>query len=312
LPIGEKVYDRDGVMAYRVNQTPIPTRQQIAFGTDDAAWYAAEGWERGEIIANERASWANRQSARVLFPVREIADYTVAVRALPYLYTGAPTQTMEIAINGQVVHRFEMTSAWENYAATLPASALRVGLNEITLGFAYAVRPRDVQSPQFAIGATGVVSPVSIVAAGGASASIKVNGAEAARMKKGYNIVALDPRTGAVTSSQVFNTADSRDDSRALTAFVEKIPDGAIVVAASQEGAAVNLGDRAVAALQSLGAKVDPRRQMSFAHALIGVKGAAKGTAIESFDRAAIAWVGQNPDERTLAAAVSQITIEKR
>ncbi len=312
LPLGEKVYDRDGVMAYHVNQMPIPTRQQIAFGGDDAAWYQAESWDRGEVIANERANWANRQRARVLFPVREIADYAVAVRALPYTYAGAPTQTMEIAVNGQAIQKFEMKDAWENYSATVPAAALRAGLNEITLRFAYAVRPRDVLSPQFGIGRTGIASPVSIVAEGGASASVKVNDVEVSRMKKGYNVVVLDPKTGAVISSQAFNTADSRDDSRALTAFIERIPSGAIVAIASQEGAAVNLGDRAVGALQSLGANVDPRAQMSYAHALIGVQGAAKGTAIESLDRAAFAWVGRNPDERTLAAGVSQITIEKR
>ncbi|MBI3912924.1 MAG: hypothetical protein HY327_01815 [Chloroflexi bacterium] len=140
-----------------------------------------------------------------------------------------------------------------------------------------------------------------------------MNDRESARQTRGYNLAVIDPRTNAVLESRGFNTIDDRVGSRALTAFIENIPAGMIVIVASQGAAAVNLGDRAANAFQLLGGTGDPRAQASKAYALIGVKGAAAGTALESFQEgAAFAWIGRNPDDRTLAAAVSAITIEKK
>ncbi len=313
LPLGEKIYDRDGVVAYHVNQAAVPSAQRIDFGTDAALLYQADGWDRAELIADARANWANRKSARVFFPIREIADYALTLRALPYIYPAAPAQTLELFANGVAVGKFELKTNWEEYSLMLPARVLHPGLNEITLSFAHLARPRDVQPPQYAIGKTGANSPLDIEVKAGALASIKVNGRETARQTRGYNIVALDPKSGALIESRAFDTVDDRVGSRALTAFIEKIPDGLIVVVAAQGDAAINLGDRAANAFKLLGGALDPRAQPSNSYALIGVKGAAPGAAIEAFEeRAAFAWVGRNPDERTLAAAVSMITIEKK
>ena len=43
------------------------------------------------------------------------------------------------------------------------------------------------------------------------------------------------------------------------------------------------LTDDAVSALRSLGGRVDPRGALFVSHLLIGVKGAAPGTAVETF-----------------------------
>ena len=73
------------------------------------------------------------------------------------------------------------------------------------------------------------------------------------------------------------------------------------------------MGDKTVAALRSIGAQVDIRQTPNRSHVIIGVKGAAPGTAVEQAnDGASFISVGHVTDERTLAAAVSEITIEKR
>ncbi len=313
LPLGDKIYDREGIVAYRLKQASIPAVQRIEFGSTDALLYQIEGWGRVATIAQEPASWVEQKKARIMFPARVVSGHALTIRALPYVYAGAPAQTIEIAVNGQTVGNLALQNAWADYSVALPARVLRAGLNEISLSFAYAARPRDVEPPVFEIARTGVTTPMDIVASGGATGSIQVNGRQVSRQTKGYNVVVIDPRLGKVTAAQSFNTADSRDDSRALTAYIEKIPNGHIVALASQEGAAVNLGDRAAQAFQSLGGSADPRQQLSFSYALIGVKGAQPGAAIESFKPgAAIAWVGRNPDERTLAAAVSMMIIERQ
>ena len=321
LPLGEKIYDRDGVIAYRVNQAALPARQQIAFGTDAAHPYQANGWDRDETMADTPANWANQQEARILFPIRELGDYQVTVRALPFTYANASAQTMEFFVNGEMVQKFELTAGWENYSTTIPVRLLRRGINPLTLKFGYAVRPRDVLPANFAIGSTGTTSPVEIVVSAGDSStssrqavgSIKVNGRERSPLGRGYNVVVIDSKSGVVVNARAFNTADDRAESRAMTALLNQIPQGFIVAVASQEHAGINLGDQTVAGLRSLGGQVDLRQQPNQAHALIGVKGAPAGSALEQATVGApLISIGRSLDERARAAAVSVITLEKK
>jgi len=116
-----------------------------------------------------------------------------------------------------------------------------------------------------------------------------------------------------VVNAKVFNTVSEIAQSRAMTDFLAQIPDGMIVVVASQDQAAANLGERTVAGLHSIGGQVNPRQDCGRSHAVIGVKGAAAGNGIERWNRASsFSSVGRNPDERTLAAAVSSVIIEKK
>jgi hypothetical protein len=313
LPLGEKIYDRDGVIAYRINQAQLPAKQQIAFGIDAAHLYQAEGWDRDEVIADTRANWANQQNARVVFPIREIVDYQLSLRALPFVYAQAPVQRLELFVNDQPVQKFEMRTGWENYTVTIPARVLRPGLNELALKFGYAVRPRDVLPANFAVGNTGVKSPADIIANASDWGSIKVNGREVSLLGRGYNVVVIDPKSGAVINAKVFNTADDKAASRALTDFIAQIPNGFIVAVASQEEVAGNLGDGAVDALRSIGAQIDARQSPNRSHAIIGAKGALPGSALEqSSEGTSFISVGRSPDERRLAAAVSSITIGKK
>ena len=313
LPLGEKIFDRDGVIAYRVNQAPLPARQSIAFGTEAAHVYQAEGWDRDESIADANANWANRQSARVIFPVRDVSFYALTVRALPFAYPHSPTQTMRVIVNGRAIENFDLQAGWADYTAIVPATELHTGLNDLVLQFGYTVQPREVLPADYSIGRTGVTSPVDIQVQAGDLGSIKVNGREASLLGRGYNAVTIDFWTGAVLSAKVFNTADDIAASRAMTDWLAQIPNGTIVLIASQEDASTNLGDRTVAGLRLLGGQIDPRQNPTRSHVLVGVKGAAAGSALEqSNDGTSFVSVGHSPDVRTLAAAVSTVIIEKK
>lgn len=312
LPLGEKVYDSNGVIAYRVNQTPLPAKLQVNFGSDAAKLYQAEGWDRDEEIGGAQANWANRQSARILVPIRDVADYQLTLRALPFEYPNSPAQTIEILANDQSVFKSEMKSGWENYSVTIPSRDLHSGVNDIVLRFAYAARARDVLPSTSAIGSTGVSSEVDIIVNSADLGSIKVKGREASKLGRGYNVVVLDSR-GNVGDARVFNTADEASASRSLADFVAKIPNGSIVAIASQEEIVGNLDDAAVQALRLIGAQVDARKNPNRSHAIIGVKGALPGSSLEqSNEGTSFVWVGHVPDDRTLAAAVSAFTIEKK
>ena len=62
--------------------------------------------------------------------------------------------------------------------------------------------------------------------------------------------------------------------------------------------------------LCTIGGQVDPRGTTGWSHAIIGVKGAAPGTALETAG-ADNGWLRVAPDRRTLAIAMDKITWEQ-
>ena len=75
----------------------------------------------------------------------------------------------------------------------------------------------------------------------------------------------------------------------------------------------MNLGEEAVAALRSIGATGDLRGKFRWSHAIIGVKGAAPGSALEALDglRPVSVAVGPAVTEPFVAAGVAWIRFEE-
>jgi hypothetical protein len=69
------------------------------------------------------------------------------------------------------------------------------------------------------------------------------------------------------------------------------------------------LSERAVAALRGVGGQADPRGTSGWSHSIIGVKGAAPGTAMEEAGPGD-GWLRVAPDRRTLAIAVDTLRWE--
>jgi hypothetical protein len=63
--------------------------------------------------------------------------------------------------------------------------------------------------------------------------------------------------------------------------------------------------------LRTLGAQIDLRQTAQRAHVIVGVKGAAAGSALEQAGDAPVIAVGRSLDQRARAAAVSSLTIER-
>ena len=97
-----------------------------------------------------------------------------------------------------------------------------------------------------------------------------------------------------------------------MAAWIEARLEGQIVAVALQGEGRALLNERAVVALYSLGGQVDPRGQAGWSQALIGVKGAAPGTAMESAGAGpADGWLRVAPDRRTLSIAVDRVEWEQ-
>jgi hypothetical protein len=313
----EGVYqDEAGLTVYRVEQPPGQTELTIDFGTEPAVLNRGEGWSRDEIIGDTTANWANSRKAHVYVPLRETGDYEMTFRALAFRYEGAPDQTVEILVNGhRMPESFTIGPYWDIYGLTLPAGHLQSGLNEITVIFSYAASPRDVLPGNFQVGETGAASPVEITvnSAGhnaGDFAYITVEGTDASTHRRGYNLAVIDPTTGNVVSAAGFDTFANEFESQDMVDFITAIPQGQIVAVAVKGDGAANLTAEAVEALGSLGGGIDLRDTQDLSHALIGVKGAPRGTALEaSGEGNSYLHVGKNPDERTLSVALDYVTL---
>ncbi len=307
-----KILDQDGFTVYKVEQPPPPPELAIDFGTPEARIYQGESWSWNEVLDGSTANWATQKGARFFVPLRESGDYTMRIRAKAFSYPDSPQQRVTVRVNGHSLPSQEVNPGWTDLILQVPASFLHPGLNQVALDFAYLASPQDVFPGNFAVGETGMISPVEIdVNSSLEFAYITVGGMDASLHRRGYNLAVIDPQSGVVIDKAAFDTGDN--ESQALADFIATIPEGYIVAAALKEGATGNLAEEAVEALASLGGEIDLRGRENLSHTIIGVKGAAPGTALEATGEGnSYLQVGKNPDERTLALAVDFVSLVKR
>ena len=316
----QPTYEADGVRAYRVLWPAPQEGFHLDLGAEAARAYQGEGWDAPEEIYGVSATWATAREARLFLTLPAPGPYRLTLRAAPFAYPGGPTQTMQALWNGLPLGPARpMEPGYREYIFEVPADRAREGLNRLTLRFAYAARPRDVLPADLSIGGTGVRAPVDVeVDAAPDHAYISVydeagRKTDASAGRRGYNLAVLDPRSGRLLAKRGFDTWANEYEAQRLADFVASIPSGRIVIAATRGDASLHLTEAAVQALASLGAAVDLRGQAGRSHALIGVKGAPPGTALESSEEGnSYLRIGRNPDRRTLAAAVDWLAVERR
>jgi hypothetical protein len=320
LPVA-RIYDAGGWVVLSVEQTPLPARFVADLGSAElpAAMALGEGWAGDEEIQGAGARWAVSQGARIFLPAEAGKDHRLELIALPFQYPGAPQQAIIPEVNGRRLEARTMEPGWGTYAWDVPAGLLGTALNEVRLSFRSLAAPAEVLPGSTAIGSTGLHTPVAIeVNSGGPAGFAYITigtgaGAEDGSLHSpGYNLAIVDARSGRIRDRQAFDTTPGGSEAQAaaLVAFVRAIPQGQIVVAAMHGDGAALLTAEAVDALHSIGGQADPRGSSGWSHALIGVKGAAPGTALEAAGPEN-GWLRLEPDVRTLAVAVDRLLWER-
>jgi hypothetical protein len=109
-----------------------------------------------------------------------------------------------------------------------------------------------------------------------------------------------------------FDTHSDENASGALAHFLSSVPTGHIVAIAAADEASRYLGEDAVESLRGIGAMGDLRGRIRWGHAIIGVKGAPSGTAMEALGwmRPVTVVAGEGATEPSLAAAFSGFHFE--
>ena len=144
--------------------------------------------------------------------------------------------------------------------------------------------PEVVDSELYQIGTTGQMSPVDIgVLAGGSSSysAIMINGETVTPEQRGMIVAAVDPETSELLFSGGFDTYASEAESNSLASVINNVPNGTIVALATYDEGTGSLTDQAREAIGTLGAAETLQDAFGLSYALVGVKGAEPGTAVE-------------------------------
>ncbi len=270
---------QDGVARYEVRW---PDSHPLDLTPADPALrsYLNFGWGEKSAFESQTALWAVHPSVELMLPgVDRSASVTLA------LYS-PDRQHLRIELDGREIARQDLPAGVSEITLAIPPAAAAFP-RHLTLHAQRVFPAAGIRIAPRAIGQTGVVSPVNIVArsAGkdvGDFGHLYVDGVDAGPNARGYNLVAIDPATGQVKDAISFDTHDPRQapaTSAAMAAWLRAQPPGIIVAGAVRDAAALSLDDDAIAALQSVGVKDDIRGHLRRAHAFVGVAGALPGAA---------------------------------
>jgi len=98
---------------------------------------------------------------------------------------------------------------------------------------------------------------------------------------RGISLVALDHRTGGVLATVTFDTWESDEQTDSLVTFISRLPDSTVVLAAVRDEGSNLLREAQYLAIESLGSGKIRELALRDSWAMIGIKGAQKGSVQE-------------------------------
>ncbi len=244
--------------------------------------YLGEGWYR-ELSGDrgEGVLVASAKGASIVAPPVDRSLSAIRFSVVPR----DPPVTMEVKLDGALVG--EISTGGPGGSITLevkdPSPPRRLRKIEIV--------PRHEAAPKgpFRLGTTGLAVPVPIVVESAgygmdSAARFRIGGEVMTRTERGYNLVVLAPDASGPAEAKSFDTSQRPSASREMAEFLQKLPDGAIVLGAVFDEASWSLAPEGIAALRRLGCRVDLRDKFRWSHAFIGVVGAQVGAIPEWTD----------------------------
>ncbi len=321
LPLeAQPVWEADGYRVYRVVQPPVSFPLRLDLGAAGNEPYLGEGWDvrSDEQPYGATANWIVAEAARMYVPLDKSRDITLRLALAPLAYDGAG-QTVSIKFNDEpLLTGRELAPGWQTVEVRVPAAVTRPGTNRVQLEFAWSASPRQVfgdPASRALIGTTGVQSPTNLEVHGFSEAFVTATGADgtttdASAGRQGYNVAVFDEKSGVLLDKRGFDTAANVYEADALASYLDTVPAGRIVVLATKGNGTDNLTSNAVAAIARLGSKASGATDLKGqAHALVGIQGAAPGTAAEVI--APDAYLRVAGDFRRLAAAVDWVELDR-
>jgi hypothetical protein len=135
--------DYDLLSTNRFLADPLQPYGRVDVGSDGDDSLLGDGWHAPEKDGAITYRWA-AAPAQVRIPLDHAAPLRVQVRLHAFTYPNAPPQTLTLAAGGQRCTPGIAPADWQTLECTLDRAAWRTGVNQLSLQFAYAVRPMDV------------------------------------------------------------------------------------------------------------------------------------------------------------------------
>jgi hypothetical protein len=305
------LYEGEDLLLYRVDAPPAASGT-IPFGTQTSDLYQVYGWfgddEEGGIAYN----WATDEALMLLPVANPDADMTVTLTVRPFQ---TPQSVQPLLFEQPLGAPINLLPGWNDITIPLPADRLKGPTARLGLRFSRTDLPVDVIPQLQQIGTTGTNfrQPITIKSGGpglGDLAWMTLGEEDVSAHRNGTNVTVIDPATGAVEEIRGFDTTANEFERDALHEFIAEIPNGKIVAVALQGAATTYLNLDTVAAFQTLGAATGPTDH-AVSYALLGVKGAAQGTALEEQSKEGEVNVLFLPDDRALSSAVAEVSWEQ-
>ena len=200
---------------------------------------------------------------------------------------------LAVQINGQQMGQIACPSRWSKVNIPVDGHPRRAGVSRLYL------RLSDLQRQTLVpVGKTGVKTRarIRVTSQGleaGNNASILLGSVDLAPNSRGYNVSVIDPATAQNLSSVGFDfigkASKQQNQALRMAQFIHAVPPGMIVCVAVKDDGSMGFRSELSTALRSIGANLSDAPRLRASYAVIGVKGAEPGTALEGmFPRSAV------------------------
>jgi hypothetical protein len=110
---------------------------ETTLGALGAGWDGFEKTELGDTFV-----WSHGREARLVVASRGDGDRLVRFRCWPFVFPGAPPQTITLFVNEKKTDTLTLGGEPRVYAVAVPRAFWKKGANEIRFAFAYAEAPK--------------------------------------------------------------------------------------------------------------------------------------------------------------------------
>jgi len=206
---------------------------------------------------------------------------------------------LQVTLGNEALLKTKLEDNWKSYAFRIPKQFLSAGLNYLNI-------QQGLPSPQkWSIGRTGRLTSVEITASSagffvGNSASFIFAKEIIRESYRGITAYVIDDIRGQFKKIGEFDTFRDINATFWFSSEIKKMPTGSIVALVAKAGASTSWQAQGDEALKSLGASLSLMNTFRVDYALIGVKGAKPGEAVEQLqgNRKVEITVGRPPETR--------------
>jgi hypothetical protein len=148
---------RYGMSPWQYDQLGLRTYNNLIvdMGAGAGERFFGRGWSAPESGPDGPYRWATGSESVLVAPLKapdvaspgqplQQADYVVRFRCQPFVFSGAPEQSVELWVNGRLAGRQLLVDELRDYRIDVPHRLLHRNLNELSFRYAYWQAPAEI------------------------------------------------------------------------------------------------------------------------------------------------------------------------